>query len=51
LALDDYLRPFETKAKDAGILMTPVLIINGKMKHNGSVPGLDKIVDWLSELK
>jgi protein-disulfide isomerase len=51
MALDDYLRPYETKAKDAGILMTPVLIMNGKIKHNGSVPRLNKIVDWLLELK
>lgn len=50
-ALDELLRPFENKAKDVGILMTPVLIINGHVKHNGSVPRLSKIEEWLLELQ
>ncbi len=49
--LDAYLKPFEIKARDAGILMTPVLIINGELKHNGSIPGLKQINKWLSELE
>ena len=48
--LDDWLRPFEEKAKDAGILMTPVLIINGTIKHSGSVPDLKTIDEWLLDL-
>ena len=50
-ALDESLRPFEEKAKEVGILMTPALIINGELKHSGSVPGLEKIEEWLLQLK
>jgi hypothetical protein len=49
--LDEVLRPFEYQAKEAGIMMTPVLIINGELKHQGSVPGLSKINKWLLDLK
>lgn len=49
--LDNWLRPFEYEAKAAGILMTPVLIIDGKIKYQGSVPDLRMIEGWLSELK
>jgi len=38
-------------ASELGILMTPVLIINGELKHNGSVPKLAQIEEWLMELK
>jgi hypothetical protein len=49
--LDEHLRPFEKKAKEVGILMTPSLFINGELKHNGSVPRLSQIEKWLLELK
>jgi hypothetical protein len=49
--LDEVLRPFERQAVEVGIMMTPVLIINGVLKHQGSVPSLSKINEWLSELK
>lgn len=49
--LDEVLRPFENQAKAAGIMMTPVLIINGELKHQGSVPSQSKINEWLLELK
>ena len=49
--LDEVLRPFENRAKEVGIMMTPVLIINGELKHQGSVPSLSKINEWLSDLK
>lgn len=49
--LDEFLRPFQLRAKESGILMTPVLIINGVVKHQGSVPALSKIIEWLSKLK
>jgi hypothetical protein len=48
--LDEALRHFETRAKEVGIMMTPVLIINGKLKHQGRVPSLDKINEWLLNL-
>ena len=49
--LDNWLRPFENQAKGVGILMTPVLVIDGKIQYNGSVPDLKLIDGWLSELK
>lgn len=49
--LDEVLRLFDNRAKEVGILMTPVLIINGELKHQGSVPSLRKINEWLIELK
>ena len=50
-AFDEVLRPFEKSAQEAGILMTPVLIINGEVKHQGSVPRLHEIEEWLGALK
>ncbi len=49
--LDNTLRPFENMAKTLGIMMTPVLIINGEIKHQGSVPWVSDIEKWLSALK
>lgn len=49
--LDEVLRPFENRAKEVGIMMTPILIMNGELKHQGSVPSLSKIDEWLIELK
>lgn len=49
--LDEHLRLFENNAKQLGILMTPSLIINGNLKHSGSVPRLSQIEAWLMELK
>lgn len=48
--LDEFLRPYEISAKNAGILMTPILIINGELKHQGSVPEIQKIINWLLEM-
>jgi hypothetical protein len=49
--LDEHLRLYENTAKEVGILMTPSLIINGILKHSGSVPRLSQIEEWLLELK
>lgn len=48
--LDEFLLPLERKAESAGFLMTPTLIINGAIKHSGSVPAMEKITKWLQEL-
>lgn len=48
--LDQWLRPFEEQAESVGILMTPVLVIDGAIKHSGSVPDFAVIDAWLSEL-
>jgi len=49
--LDNRLRYFEDVAKDVGILMTPVLLINEKIMHQGSLPRVADIENWLYELK
>ena len=48
-ALDEALRPCEEKAVEAGIMMTPVLVINGKKVHQGCVPERAKVVEWIKE--
>ena len=48
--LDESLREYELKAREVGILMTPTVIINGELKHSGSVPRLAIIEKWLEEL-
>jgi len=48
--LDEALRLFENQAKEVGIMMTPVLIINGELKHQGSVPTQSRINEWLAKL-
>jgi len=48
--LDEFLKPFENRALESGILMTPVLIINRQIKSSGSIPRIDKIKEWLGEL-
>lgn len=49
--LDEFLRQYENAAAEVGIMMTPVLIINGKIKHQGSVPSLIQLEKWLKELE
>jgi protein-disulfide isomerase len=33
-----------------GVMGTPAVIINGKVKCVGSVPSREKIIEWLKEL-
>ena len=49
--LDEAIRPFEKLAQEAGILMTPAIIINGQLKHQGSVPRINTLSNWLLQLK
>jgi hypothetical protein len=48
--LDEHLRVYENNARGLGILRTPSLIINGNLKHSGSVPRLSQIEAWLKEI-
>ena len=41
--LDDFLMPCTKKAEEKGWLMTPVLIINGKVVFSGYVPSKEDI--------
>jgi len=47
--LDKLLEPCQKAAETIGYLMTPILIINGQVKHHGSVPARQQIAKWLSE--
>ncbi len=46
--LDELLRPCQEQALSLGIMMTPVLIISGRIHHQGSVPSREQIKIWLS---
>lgn len=46
-ALDEALRPCECVAYNAGILMTPVLVVGGRLLHQGSVPDRQKVSGWI----
>ncbi|MBI4774449.1 MAG: thioredoxin family protein [Deltaproteobacteria bacterium] len=47
--LDEALRPCEEKAPGAGIMMTPVLILAGRLYHQGSVPPRERVLSWIEE--
>lgn len=47
--LDRALQPCQEKADQLNMWMTPVLIINGRLRHHGSVPAADRIRSWLLE--
>ncbi|EFK05256.1 putative redox-active disulfide protein 2 [delta proteobacterium NaphS2] len=48
--LDEILRPCEERALDLGIMMTPVLVLSGRIFHQGSVPSKEKTRDWLIQV-
>jgi protein-disulfide isomerase len=48
-ALDEELRPCQELADKVKILMTPILVVNGRLKHHGSVPDSDSILAWLKK--
>jgi len=47
--LDELLRPCETKARAAGIMITPVLVVGGQCVHQGSVPKRKQVVQWIKD--
>ena len=46
--MDDALRPCQEKADSVDILMTPILVVDGEVKHHGGVPSLKKLQLWLA---
>jgi small redox-active disulfide protein 2 len=48
-ALDLALRPCEEKALSVGVMMTPVLVIGGRVYHQGSVPSREQLRKWMEE--
>ena len=50
-AIDQELMPIKERAKEEGYLMTPVLVVGGKIKSMDYVPEKEKIKEWIeSEL-
>ncbi len=47
--LDSALAPCQAAAESVGYLMTPILVVDGRVKHHGSVPEKAQIAQWLSE--
>ena len=45
--LDEVLRPCQLAAHSVSYLMTPILLVNGKVRHHGSVPTQQAIRGWL----
>lgn len=46
--LDSLLAPCQRAAPSAGYLMTPILVVDGKLAHHGSVPSPGQLAAWLS---
>ena len=47
--MDEALRPCEEVADAVKMLMTPVLVMNSKVLHHGSVPSVSQIQSWLAQ--
>lgn len=45
--MDQALKACEDSAESVNMLMTPVLVMDGKVLHHGSVPSIAKIQSWL----
>ena len=45
--LQQVIKPVEDKARELGILMTPVFVVNGKVKSMGYPPSKDEIRGWI----
>ena len=45
--LDDYLKPYQERARVVGILMTPVLVVDGEVIWEGSVPNREQLLGLL----
>ncbi|MCB2184778.1 MAG: thioredoxin family protein [Deltaproteobacteria bacterium] len=48
--LDEILRPCQERAREVGVLMTPVLVVGGRVCHEGSVPTAAQVAAWLDQL-
>lgn len=46
-ALDDEIRPYQEVAREVGILMTPILVVDGQVLWEGSVPDRKKLYELL----
>jgi len=46
--MDEALRTCQEQAESVGILMTPIMVVEGEVKHHGSVPSVEQIRLWLA---
>jgi hypothetical protein len=46
--MDEALRPCQEGADSVGMLMTPIVIVDGEVKHHGSAPSLEQLRAWLA---
>ena len=37
------------KITEYGVMMTPALVIDGKVKATGRIPDIQEIIDWIEE--
>ena len=44
---DEALRPCQERAESVGLLMTPIVIVDGEVKHHGSVPTVEQLRSWI----
>ena len=47
LEWDEILKPCPDAENSTGFLMTPALVVNGTVKHHGSVPSREEIRAWV----
>ena len=47
--LDKMLKPYQEIAFTINFLMTPILVVDGEVKHCGSVPTQDQVITWINE--
>jgi hypothetical protein len=48
LEFDEVLRPCQEKAESVGLLMTPIVVIDGIVKYHGAVPANEQIRSWIA---
>jgi hypothetical protein len=44
---DEVLRPCQEKAESMGLLMTPIVVVDGIVKYHGGVPSIEQIRSWI----
>jgi hypothetical protein len=47
LEFDEVLRPCQEKAESVGLLMTPIVVVDGIVKYHGAVPSIEQIKSWI----
>ena len=45
---DEALRPCQEKAESVGLLMTPIVVVQGEVKHHGRVPSIEELRSWMA---